>query len=183
MSLLFNMLPRFVIAFLPRSKRLLISWLQSPSTVIFRAQENKICHCFHFCPSYLLWSDGTRCHDLSFFNIEFQASFSLSSFTFIKKHFSSSSFSATGVVSSAYLGLLIFLQQSWFQLVFHLATFHMMCSVYKLNKQGDDIQPWGTPFPILNQSIVPYLVLYVVYWPHIQVSQEAGKVVWYSYLF
>ena len=48
MSLLFNMLSRFVITFLPRSKRLLISWLQSPSTVTFGAQENKICHCFHF---------------------------------------------------------------------------------------------------------------------------------------
>ena len=119
MPLLLNMLSRFVIAFLPRSKHLLISWLQSPSAVIFGAQENKVCHCFHFFPSYVLWSDGTRCHDLSFFNIEFQASFSLSSFTFIKKHFSSSSLSPTGVVSSAYLGLLIFLQQSWFQLVLH----------------------------------------------------------------
>ena len=46
MSLLFNMLSRFVIAFLPRSKRLLVSWLQSPSAVICRAQENKVCHCF-----------------------------------------------------------------------------------------------------------------------------------------
>ena len=53
-SLLFNTLPRFVMAFLPRSKRLLNSCLQSPSTVIFGAQENKICHCFHFFPFYLL---------------------------------------------------------------------------------------------------------------------------------
>ena len=50
MSLLFNALFRFVIAFLPRSKLLLISWLQSLSEVIFGAQENKICHCFHFFP-------------------------------------------------------------------------------------------------------------------------------------
>ena len=42
MSLLFNMLSRLVIAFLPRSKRLLIPWLQSPSAVIFGAQENKV---------------------------------------------------------------------------------------------------------------------------------------------
>jgi len=49
MSLL-NMLSRFVIAFLPRSKCLLISWLQSLSTVIFETQESKICHCFHFFP-------------------------------------------------------------------------------------------------------------------------------------
>ena len=47
MSLLFNTLSRFVIAFLPRSKLLFISWLQSQSAVIFAAQENKICHCFH----------------------------------------------------------------------------------------------------------------------------------------
>ena len=51
MSLLFNMLSRFVIAFLPRSKCLLISWVQSPSAVIFGAQENKFCHCFHCFPS------------------------------------------------------------------------------------------------------------------------------------
>ena len=49
MSLLFSMLPRFAIAFLPRSKRLLISWLQSLHSD-FGAQENKICHCFHFFP-------------------------------------------------------------------------------------------------------------------------------------
>ena len=46
MPLLFNMLPRFVITFLPRSKRLLISWLQSPLCSDFGAQENKVCHCF-----------------------------------------------------------------------------------------------------------------------------------------
>ena len=50
MSLLFNTLSRFVILFLPRSKRLLTSWLQSPSTVILEPQ-NKVCHFFHFPPS------------------------------------------------------------------------------------------------------------------------------------
>ena len=50
MSLLFNMPSRFVIAFLLRRKCLLISWLQSPSAVIFEAQENKVCHCFHCFP-------------------------------------------------------------------------------------------------------------------------------------
>ena len=69
MSLLFNVLFRLVIAFLPRSKRLLISWLQSPSAVIFEAQKI-VCHCFHCLPIYLPWSDGTRCHDLSFLNVE-----------------------------------------------------------------------------------------------------------------
>ena len=54
MSLLFNMLSRFVITFLPRSKRLLISWLQSPSAVILEPPQNKVCHCFHYFPIYLL---------------------------------------------------------------------------------------------------------------------------------
>ena len=67
MSLLFNMLSRLVTTFLPSSKRLLISWLQSPSAVILGPPQNKVCHCF---PSYLLWSDGTKCHDLSFLNVE-----------------------------------------------------------------------------------------------------------------
>ena len=71
MSLLFNILSRFVITFLPRSKSLLISWLQSPSAVILWPPQNKVCHCFHCFPIYLPWSDGTRCHDLSFLNVEF----------------------------------------------------------------------------------------------------------------
>ena len=53
MSLLFNMLSKLVIAFLPRSKRLLISWLQSPSTMILEPPKNKVCHCFHCFPIYL----------------------------------------------------------------------------------------------------------------------------------
>ena len=66
MSLLFNVLSRLVTIFLPRRKRLLISWLQSPSD--FEAQKNKVSHCF---PIYLPWSDGTWCHHLSFLNVEF----------------------------------------------------------------------------------------------------------------
>ena len=68
--LLFNMLSRLVIEFLPRSKRLLISWLQSPSAVIFGAPKNKVSHCFHCFPTYLPRSNGTRYHDLSFLNVE-----------------------------------------------------------------------------------------------------------------
>ena len=51
MSLLFNMLSRFVATFLPRSKRLLISWLQVPSAVILDPLKNKVSHCFYFSPS------------------------------------------------------------------------------------------------------------------------------------
>ena len=75
MFLLFNILSRLVINFLPRSKCLLISWLKSASAVIFGAQKNKVSHCFHCLPIYLLWSDGTRCQDLSFLNVEPQATF------------------------------------------------------------------------------------------------------------
>ena len=71
MSLLFNILSRLVTAFLPRSNHLLISWLQSPSAVILEAPQNKVSHCFHCFPIYLLWSNGTGCHDLSFLNVEF----------------------------------------------------------------------------------------------------------------
>ena len=64
MSLLFNMLSRLVVTFLPRSKRLLISWLQSPSTVIVEPRKIKDSHCIHCFPIYLPGNDGTRCHDL-----------------------------------------------------------------------------------------------------------------------
>ena len=70
MSLLFNMLPRLVITFLPRSKRLLISWLQSPSAVILEPPKIKSATVSTVSPIYLSWSDGTRCHDLSFLNVE-----------------------------------------------------------------------------------------------------------------
>ena len=69
-SQLFNMLSRLVITFLPRSKRLLISWLQSPSVVIMEPKKI-VYHCFLFSPIYLPWSDGTGCHNLSFLNAEF----------------------------------------------------------------------------------------------------------------
>ena len=66
-SLLFNMLSRLIIVFLPRSKS--FNFMAAVTICSdFRAQENKISHCF---PIYLLWSDGTRFHDLSFLNVEF----------------------------------------------------------------------------------------------------------------
>ena len=71
MSPLFNILSRLVIAVLLRSKRLLISWLHSPSAVILEPKKIKVCHCFHCFPIYLPWSDETRCHDLCFLNVEF----------------------------------------------------------------------------------------------------------------
>ena len=144
----------------------------------FGAQKDKVCHCFHCFPIYFPWSDGTRCHDLIFWMLSFKPTFTLSSFTFIKWLFSFSSLSAIRVVSSASLRLLIFLPAI---LIPDCASsgqaFLMMFSVYKLNKQGDNIQPWCTPFPIWNQSVVPCAVLTVASWPAYRFLKEAGQVV------
>ena len=70
MSLLSNMLSRMAIAFLPRSKRFLILCLQSSSSVILEPLKI-VCHCFYCFPIYWSWSDGSRCHDLHFLNVEF----------------------------------------------------------------------------------------------------------------
>ena len=102
MSLLFNMLSRFVIAFLPRSKHLLIPWLQTLSAVILEPKKIKVCHCFHCSHIYLPRSDGTRCHDLVFQILSFKPAFSLSSFTLIKRLFSSSLIYTLRMGSSAY---------------------------------------------------------------------------------
>ena len=70
MSLLFNMLSRLVITFFPKSKHLLISWLQPPSAVILEPQKTKSDSVSTISPIYSPWSDGTRCHDLRFLNVE-----------------------------------------------------------------------------------------------------------------
>jgi len=102
---------------------------------------------------------------LVFWILSFKPTFSLSSFTFIKRLFSSS-LSAIRVVSSAYLRLLIFLLAILIPACASSSlAFRMMhYSAYKLNKQGVNIQPWRTPFPIWNQSVFPYLVLTVASW-------------------
>ena len=95
---------------LPRSNRLLISWLQSPSAVILEPNKRKSVITSTFPPFYLPWSNGAGCHDLIFFLIfGFKLTLSLSSFTLIKRLFSFSLLSATKVVSYAYLRLLMFL--------------------------------------------------------------------------
>ena len=175
---------------------------------------------------------------LAFWMLSFKPTFSLSFFTFIKRLFSSSLLSAIRVVSSAYLSLLTFLLQSWFQLVLHPAWHFAWCTLHirifsggsvvknlpamlktsdvgsipgsgrssgagngsllqysclensmgrgacglqsigldrtkhacthaacKLDTHDDSIQPWHTPFPIWNQSVVPCAVLTVAAWP------------------
>ena len=102
----------------------------------------------------------------SYYWLNFTPTFSLSSFSFIKRLFSSSSLSAMRVVSSAYLRWSIFLLAILIPACASSSpAFLMMYSAYKLNKQGDNIQPWRTSFPIWNQSVVPCPVLTVASWP------------------
>ena len=110
MSLLFNMLSRFVIAFLPRSKCLLISWLQSPSAVILEPEKRKSVTASIFFPSIcheVMRSYDVICFYFIFLILSFKPVFSLSSFTLIRGLFSSSSLYSITVVSSVYVKLLI----------------------------------------------------------------------------
>ena len=166
MSLLFNMLSGFVIAFLPRSKCLLISWPRSPSAVILEPQKIKSLSVSIVSPYLCHEVVGPDAMILVFWMLSFKPAFSLSSFTFLKRLFSSSLLSAIRVVSSAYLRLLIFLPAFLIPACASSSlAFCIMYSRYKLNKQGDNIQPWRTPFPIWNQSVVPCPVLTVASWP------------------
>ena len=113
MSLLFNTLSRTATAFLPRSNHLLISWLQSTSRD-FGVQEIKVCPC-------LLWSGGTGFMFLVFWMLSFKPAFSLSSFIFIKRIFSSFLLSVIGWCHLHIWGYWYFSLQSWFQLVLHPA--------------------------------------------------------------
>ena len=98
--------------------------------------------------------------------LSFKPAFSLFSFTFIKRLFSSSSHSAIRVVSSACLRLLIFILVILIPICYSFSpSFYRMYSAQKLNTQGDNIQPWHTPFPVLNQSIVLCPILNAASWP------------------
>ena len=132
----FNMLSRFVIAFLPRSKCLFISWLQSPSAVIWETRKIE--------PVTVSIVSSSICHEvmrpdamiLLFWMLSFKPTFSISSFIFIRSHFSSSSLSAIRMVSPAYLRLLIFLPEILTPACASSSlAFHVMYSAYKLNKQ------------------------------------------------
>ena len=90
MSLLFNMLSRCVIGFLPRSKHLLISWLQSPSAVLLEPKKMKSVTVPIVSPSICHEVMGPDAMILIFWMLSFKPAFSLSSFTFIKRLFSSS---------------------------------------------------------------------------------------------
>ena len=152
MPLIFNMLSKFVTAFFPRSKHLLISWLQSSSAVILEPKNIKSLT-FSIFPAFI-------CHEvmerdamiLVFWMLNFKSAFSLFYFTLIKRLFSSSLLSAIRMVSSANLKLLIFLLAILIPACASSSlAFRMMYSASKLNKQSDNIQPWHTPFLIWNQ--------------------------------
>ena len=122
----------------------------------FGAQENKVGHCFHCFPIYLHKLMGPDAMILVFWMLSFKPAFSLSTFTFIKRLFSSSLY-AIRVASSAYLRLLIFLPEILIPSLCFIqpSVSHDVLFVYKLNKQGDNIQLWRTPFTIWKQSVVP----------------------------
>ena len=160
MSLLLNMLSRLVITFLPRSKRLLMSWLQSPSAVILEPKKNEVWHCF---PIHFPGTDGPDAMIFVFWMLSqiFHSPLSLSSRGFLAPlHFCHKG----GVIciSEVIDFLLAILIPAC---VSSSPVFLMMYSAYKLNKQCDNMQPWRTPFPIWNQSVVPCPVLTVASWP------------------
>jgi len=112
---------------------------------------------------------------LVFWMLSFKPNF-YSPFTFIKRLFSSSLLSAIRVVSSTYLRLLIFLPAILTPAcALSSPAFHMMDSAYKLNKQGDNIQPWRTPFLIWNQCVVPCPILTVASWPACRFLYEISQ--------
>ena len=129
-------------------------------------QENKICHGFQFFPSICHEMMGLDATIFCFWMLSLKPAFSPSSFSLIQCFFSSSSLTVIRMVSSAYIRLLIFLPAI---LVLTCDSsspaFPKMYSAYKLNKQGDNVQPCHTPFPVVNQWIVPCQVLTVASWP------------------
>ena len=164
MSLLFNMLSKFFIALFPRNKCLLISWLQSPSTVILEPKKIKSVTISTFYSSVYHEVMELDAMILVFLMLIFKPAFSLSSFTLIMMLFSSSSLYAITVVS--YGGIMSYLRLMILLLAILIPTcisfspaFYLM---YSANKQGDNIQPWHTLFPILNQSIVLPPVLFLL---------------------
>ena len=163
MSLFFNVLSRSFVAFLPRGKHL--SWLQSPSAVILEPKKIKSVNVSIVSPSIFHEVIGPDAMILVSWMVSFKPAFSRFSYTFIRRLFSSSSLSSIRVVLSVYLRLLILLPETLIpDCASSSLAFHMIYSAYKLNKQGDKIQPWCTPFPNLKQSIVPCVVLSVTSW-------------------
>jgi len=177
MSLLFNMLSRLVIVFLPRTKGLLLLCLQSPSAVILEPKKIKSVTVYIVSPSTCHEVMGPDAMIFVFWILNFKPAFSLSSFSFIKRLFSYSSLSATRVVLSAYLRLLIFLPEILIPAWLHPAQNFTWCTLHKLNKQGDNIQPLTYFFPSLEPVCCSMSSFNCCFLTCIQISQDAYKVV------
>ena len=180
MSLLLNMLSRLVIAFLASSKYLWFHGCSHHLQWFLEPPKIKSATASTVSPSISHEVKGLDAMILIFWMLSCKPTSSLSSFTFIKRFFSSSLLSSIKVVSSAYLRLLIFLPAVLIPAcVSSSPAFLMMYSAYKLNKQGDSVQTWCTPFSVWNKSVVPCPVLTVASWHTYrflkrQVSQEDG---------
>ena len=185
MSLIFNMLSRLVITFLPRNKCLLISWLQSPSAVLLEPRKIKSVTVSTVSPSICHEMMGLDAMVLVFWMLSFKPTVSLSSFTFIQRLFSSQ-LSAIRVVSPVYLRLLIFL----------LAILIPACA----SSSPAFLMMYSASWEYINKQVTIYsldilLFLFGTYFccsmsssnccflTCMQVSQEAGQVVWYSISF
>ena len=168
MSLLFNMLSRFVIAFLPRSKRLLISWLQSSSTVILEPKKIKSVTAYTFSPSICHELMGSDAMILVFWMLSFKSICHCPPSPSLRGSLVPLLFLPLEWYHLHIWGCWYFSWQSWFQLVIHPTQHFTWCemySTYNVNEQSDSIQPWRTPFPILNWFVVPCPVLTVASWP------------------
>ena len=175
------MLFRLVIAFLPRSKRLFISCLKSPSAVILKPPKIKSLTFSIVSPSIFHEVMGPDAMILVFWMLTFKPTFSLSSFTFIRRLFNS--LSAIGVESSAYLRWLVFLPAILIPACASSSlAFHMMFSACKLNMQGYNT---ALMYSFLNfEPVCCFMSSFnCCFLTCIQVSQEAGKVGWYLHLF
>ena len=165
MSLLSNVLSRLVIAFLPRSKHLLISWPQSPFTVILKPKKIKFVIVSCFSPSICQEVIGLDAMIFIFWILSFKPAFhsplspSLRG-SLVPLHF---------LPLECYLciwGISVYLRNPgnldsnlWF--IQPGISHDILCVEVK---QGDNIQSCCTPFPILNQSVVPFKVLTVDSW-------------------
>ena len=136
------------------------------AAVILGPKKRKSVTASTFLPSICHEVKGPDAMILVFLIFAFKSAFPLSSFTLIKRFFSSYALSAIRVVSATYLRLLMFFPPILIPACNSCSlAFLKICSAYKLNKWGDNRQTCCTPFSILNQSVVPYRVLTVASWP------------------
>ena len=164
MPLRFNTLSGFVTAFLPRSKSLLISWLQSPSAVILEPRKIKSVTVYIIFPSI--------CHDVmgpdAMIFIFWMLSFKQVFFILFHLHQEALSFLFSFYLKGGVIFISEFIDISPSNLdsslCFIQPAFCIRYFIYKLNKQGDNVQPWHTLFPFWNQSVA-CPVLTVASWP------------------